>query len=543
MKKNITNSPATRTDLYLGAKKLSSVLQSAIGPQNRTVLLSSHGLTPDYSLKGAEIAKEISFRDIKENAGAALFRSIADEIASQHGDGSRLGVLFADNILKNALKLITAGYNPIPLRQGIEKSVSFAVKVLTQMSEKPGKQQLSAVALNAAQDDHIGKLVAEAVDHAGSEGYVHVKVSDTNASYLQQEHAFCVEHGWGSKYMATDNVSQETNLENAAVFVCGASINSIYDILPLLNEVSICKKPLLVFAEHINEDVIRSFVSNISQGTIRICSVEVPGVGPERRAWLDDIAAVTGTVVFGTELYPDLKKAALTNCGYALRVHVTRNQCFIDNNDFSNPKFKKHLTHLQTLRKLENNELEDEILRKRITNLMGCTTILRVGAPTEMERRLLHVQAENAIKCTFNAVSSGILPGGGTAYIRLIPELQKYSLSLPSEERLGAELLIEALGAPVKQIAANAGFIPELVFEKVSALQGNNGFNAATGTYEDMMESGIIDSAGSTIAALKIGACTAAQILTVGAAVLIDGVPLSDLPVPDDLHLTPNDFI
>jgi chaperonin GroEL len=310
----------------------------------------------------------------------------------------------------------------------------------------------------------------------------------------------------------------------------------------LLNETSIKSERLLVVADSISDEVVKSFVSNIAQGTIKVCSLTVPGVGQGKSSCLEDIAAYTGTVVYGTELYPDFKNVTIGDCGRAKHIRVGRSTTYIYGGRFEPQAMEQYLEHLDALLRLDNNELEDEILRKRIANLKGNKAVVRIGAVTETERRFLTKQAEDAIKVASSG-RHGILPGGATAYIRAIPAVEKFAAELSEEEHLGAKLLIGAMAVPLKKIAENAGYDGEVVCANVAQLQGAMGFDAESGSYTDMLRRGIVDSADMLVEALKVGAGLSAQFLTVDAAVLIDGTPISDLPVPDDLHLSNSDFM
>ena len=543
MKRKITTGTETREALLRGADKLCAAVRTVIGPQGRSVLLSGRVGAPDIGHRAGTVAKQLRFADVTENAGAILLRSAGEKTAERAGDGAARAMLLAGELMHRGNRLIAAGCSPVSLRRGLERCIPVLLEALrAQAVTASDGHMLAALASVAAGDKALGALVAGAFEQVGPEGYVAVKASDTEECRLERVDAFTLERGWSSRHMATDTVSQETVFEDAAVFVCETPLSSIYDMLPLLNEVSLSGERLLVLADSVADEVIRSFVSNIAQGAIRICSVSAPGVGQARRDWLADTAAYTGAAVFGTVERPDLKQARLSDCGRAGRVVVTRDSTRIENGR-GGELLERRLKQLRTLQRLEHNELEDEQLRRRIANLSGETAVLRIGAVTESERRALSAQAEGALRAVFDAARNGLVPGGGVAFLRAGSAVRRFAASLPGEERAAGELLADALEAPCALLAANAGHAPGPVLAALKTVEGPMGFDVLTGEITDLLAAGIVDSLGSTIAAAETGVGLAAQFLTVDAAVLIDGTPVEDLPVPDDLNLSPSDFV
>lgn len=544
MKKVITTGQLTLRKLNDGCGKLMRAIAPTYGLGGRTVLNAGYTGAPELLGKGASAAAAISFADVTENAGAILLRSAGEKAAEETGDGSITAMLIAEAVIREGARAVAAGCSPVLIRRGIELAGKAAEDALHEMTLPPCDEYTGLAAALTAGDEELGALVCQALQQAGYDGVVTVKPSDTDQSYVSEDTAYSIPAGYQSKYMADSETSGEAVLENAAVFVCASPITSIHDILPLLNEASIQKQPLLILAESIAPEVVKSFVSNIAQGVIRLCSVEAPGVGAGKRAALEDAAALTGAVVFGTPLNPDTKAALLSACGRAAKVRVMQSRTLIYGaSAVETPELNEYTGHLSSLLKLEHNELEDERLRQRIARLTGHTAELRIGAASDAERRLLTSRAECALKAARTAAKGGVLPGGGTAYIRAVPCVRELCADLPGDEKAGAGILAAALEAPLRTLSRNAGYVPSEVTAHVAAGLGNYGFDIASGQYADMLSRGVIDPAAVLITALRSAVSVGAQLLTADAAVLIEGTPLSSMPVPDDLHLTPQDFM
>ncbi len=543
MKKVITSGQDTLNKLNSGCSNLMQALAPNYGLPGKTVLNASYSGAPDVLGKGMAIAAAINFRDVTEDAGAALLRSAGEKTAAQTGDGCKTSMLIAQSVIRDGTRSIAAGCNPVFIRRGLELSADVAEKALYAASVSASAASTERIAELVSGDADLGLLVCEALTKVGRDGEVAVRASDNDKCYVQKDSAYSIPAGFQSKYMAESQTLGETVWENAAVFACTAPINSIYDILPLLDEACIQKRPLLILANHIAPDVVRSFVSNIAQGAIRLCSVEMPGVGAAKQSALEDVAALTGAIVFGTPLYPDVSAADLNCCGSAGKVRIMQDRTLLYDTPAGTTGLETHIEHLRALLKLPHNELEDERLRQRIAKLTGSTAELRIAAPTDAQRRYLTARAECALKAARSAANDGVLAGGGTAYIRAIPAVEKLCATLSGDSKVGAEILSNALKAPLRTIASNCGQAPAEVVANVVCKRGNWGFDAASGQYVDMMHNGIIEPTIVLTTALRAAVSVGAQILTAGAAVLTDGIPLSSLPVPDDLHITPQDFL
>ena len=544
MKKVITTGQVTLRKLNDGCGKLMRAIAPTYGLGGRTVLSAGYTGAPELLGKGASAAAVISLADVVENAGAILLRSAGERTAELTGDGSITAMLIAEAIIREGARAVTAGCSPVLIRRGIELAGKAAEDALREMTLPPCDEYTGLAAALTAGDEGLGELICQALKQAGYDGVVTVKPSDTDRSYVSEDTAYSIPAGYQSKYMADSETSGEAVLENAAVFVCASPITSIHDILPLLNEASIQKQPLLILAESITPEVVKSFVSNIAQGVIRLCSVEAPGVGAGKLAALEDAAALTGAVVFGTPLSPDTKAALLGTCGRAAKVRITQSKTLIYGaSAVETPELNEYTDHLSSLLRLEHNELEDERLRQRIARLTGHTAELRIGAASDAERRLLTSRAESALKAARAAANDGVLSGGGTAYIRAIPCVRELCADLSGDERAGAGILAAALESPLRTLSKNAGYIPSEITAHVAEGCGNYGFDIVSGQYTDMLSRGVIDPAAVLITALRSAVSVGAQLITADAAVLIDGAPISSMPVPDDLHITPQDFM
>ena len=544
MKKVITTGQLTLRKLNDGCGKLMRAIAPTYGLGGRTVLSAGYTGAPELLGKGASAAAVISLADVVENAGAILLRSAGERTAELTGDGSITAMLIAEAIIREGARAVTAGCSPVLIRRGIELAGKAAEDALREMTLPPCDEYTGLAAALTAGDEGLGELICQALKQAGYDGVVTVKPSDTDRSYVSEDTAYSIPAGYQSKYMADSETSGEAVLENAAVFVCASPITSIHDILPLLNEASIQKQPLLILAESITPEVVKSFVSNIAQGVIRLCSVEAPGVGAGKLAALEDAAALTGAVVFGTPLSPDTKAALLGTCGRAAKVRITQSKTLIYGaSAVETPELNEYTDHLSSLLRLEHNELEDERLRQRIARLTGHTAELRIGAASDAERRLLTSRAESALKAARAAANDGVLSGGGTAYIRAIPCVRELCADLSGDERAGAGILAAALESPLRTLSKNAGYVPSEITAHVANGCGNYGFDIVSGQYTDMLSRGVIDPAAVLITALRSAVSVGAQLITADAAVLIDGAPISSMPVPDDLHITPQDFM
>lgn len=544
MKKVITTGRETLRKLNEGCAKLMRAISPTYGVSGKTVLNAGYTGPPELLGKGASAAAAISFPDVTENAGAVLLRRAGEKTAELTGDGSVTAMLIAEAVIREGSRAVAAGCSPVSLRRGIELAGKVAEDALGKMTIPPCGEYTTRSAALAAGDDELGELICQALEKAGYDGDVMLKASDTEISYVSDDTAYTISAGYQSKYMAQNEIAGETVFENAAIFVCASPIASIHDILPLLNEASIQNQPLLILAESVAPEVVKSFVSNIAQGVIRLCSVEAPGVGGGKQATLEDTAFFTGATVFDTPLSPDAKSASLALCGRADRVHITQSATRIYGAAaVGSVTLSEYVAHLNALINLEHNKLEDELLRRRIARLTGHTAELKIGAMSDAERRFLTARAESAVKSARVAALGGVLPGGGTAYIRATAQIDALCVSLTGDEKVGARLLAAALEAPLRTLAQNAGHVPTKVVAKVRACQGHFGFDAASGQYVDMLQCGIIDPSDVLKTALRSAVSVGAQFITTNAAVLIDGTPVTSMPVPDDLHITPQDFM
>lgn len=544
MKRKIRHGLEAREYLLRGVNGLADAVAATLGPRGRGCMIAHHVGRPVISHKGLEVARSIDFPDVCENSGALLMRRIAEQAAEEAGDGSTTAVVLARSIVRSALKNIAAGANPVFMRKGAEKALALALSELKRASVAiSSREDIVRLASVASGDSELGELIASALEAVNYRGTVSVKASGSNRCYVEHEDGMCFDRGYNSPYMSTDTVRMEAVLNDAYILLCDGKLKSIDQILPLLNEVSLSSAELLIIAEDLSEPVLTSLLSNLAQKTIKVCAVKTPGFGLGRRSYLEDIAAFTGTSVFGDELSKPLRRLTMADCGRAKRVRATRDSCYISGGGGSAEARASYVERLRHNMELDLNLLEKERLAERIANLTDGSAVIRIGANTETERLALSEKAEAALCSARLGLKSGVLPGGGVAYLRLIPQLIALRDSLEGDEALGVSIVTEALSEPFKAIVKNAGYDASAALGRVLEGDGGFGFDVEWGEYRDLFEAGITDPARMLMTALEKAASAASLSFTVEGMVLIDAVRLSPPPVPDNIHVDPSDFV
>lgn len=543
VKRKISGEKGTREALLRGVEIVADAVAPAYGPGGRGVILAGFGGMPQISMSGSAVAESIELRNVNENAGAQLLRRIGAETVKAAGDGATTAMLLARSILAGGMKNIAAGANPVFLREGLNSAAAVAREELDRAAVKcSGREGAARLAVVASGSEEIGELVADALESVSFRGTISIRPSDTNKCYFQHNDGLAFDRGYNSPFMSTDMVKMEAEFENSLIFLCNRKINKIEEILPLLDSVSRAKESLLIIAEDLSEPVLTSLLSNISQGTIKVCAAKAPGFGLYRREYLEDIAALTGAVVFGTEINSRSELANISSCGRAHKVRVSRDATFISGGAGDKASLKQYVERLEFQRNTSKNELETEKLSRRIANLTDGTAVIRIGARTEQERKLLTEMAESGLKAALAGLKGGLLPGGGTAYIRALPAIKEAVSRMDGDRRTGAQLLEQALRTPLYQLARNSGFDPDSVLNTVTHGTGAFGFDASEGRFKDMLTAGIVDASSVLITALDKAASGAGQMLSAGGMVLIDAVRTPQ-SVPDNIHTQPSDFI
>lgn len=542
MKKVVAGSEHTRNRIIAGANAAVRLVGDTVGPNDRTVVSSTAlGHIEVFSSSRAAL-RGFSLPGVIENAGSKLMSDLGDQLEEQTGDGSSLGMLIANAILNTGEKYISAGYDPALLRKGLKSLLPYAVGELSREVKRPSEKELRNFAAVAAVDDKVGELVVDALLSVDFDGQIEVKPSNTDRSYYKAQRAFVVSSGFQSEYMATDDISSEAVLDDPAVLVCACPITAIGDILPILNECSLAGKALLIVAEKIDGAVVKSFVSNIAQGTIRLCSVEVPGTGTVRQELLEDLAAYTGTTVFGTPLYPDPRAAGLNNCGTAEKAVISRYKTLIFGGRHRED-FPEYIAGLEHSVSRARNIVERERTEKRIAVLRERNAELFVFSGVKSAQRAAVNMVEKAVRATRAAQREGVLPGGATAYLHLASALKEHTQRSPDIEKVSATIMAEAIMTPARRIIENAGYEAEPIIKSLLTKGKNVVFDVRCGEYADHEQAGITDSAAGVIRALERGVELGAQLLSIGGSVLIDAVTKAPGPVPDDLNVTPQDFL
>ncbi|NPA55118.1 MAG: chaperonin GroEL [Epsilonproteobacteria bacterium] len=520
MAKEITYSNEARSALLAGVNKLADAVRVTMGPKGRNVLLQRSFGAPHITKDGVSVAKEIELEDALENMGAQLVKEVASKTADEAGDGTTTATVLAQAVFKEGLKNVTAGANPIELKRGMDKAVAAIIEELKKMS-KPveNKEQIAQVAtISANSDSVIGGLIAEAMDKVGKDGVITVEEGKSLQDELETVEGMQFDRGYLSPYFVTNPDKMVAELENAYVLLYDKKISNMKELLPLLEQVvQSGNKPLLIIAEDVEGEALTTLVVNRLRGTINVTAVKAPGFGDRRKAMLEDIAILTGGTVISEELGRNLESATLEDLGKAGRVVVDKENTTIV--DGAGDKANIEARIAQIRKEIENttSDYDKEKLQERLAKLAGGVAVIKVGAATETEMKEKKDRVDDALSATKAAVEEGIVIGGGAAILKAA---KKVSLSLEGDEKIGAEIVMRALKAPIKQIAENAGFDGGVVVYNVENSDNENyGFNAATGEYVDMLAAGIIDPAKVERVALQNAVSVSSLLLTTEAAV------------------------
>lgn len=542
MKKRIYLGDNARNSIYPGFSMVADLARCVYGPNGRTVLSTQVTGQPHAAVRALDAAKNIDDADPGINAGVQFARALCEEVNDTAGDGTAASIIICSELLAGGLRQIASGASPVLLKSGILKAASVAVDyILSHKTAVRSREDVLNVASTAAKDRYTGALVCDALESVGWNGSISVRASETSECRIQHTDGLSFDRGYCSPYMSTDKVSMEAVFDDAYIFVCESKIDRIDDILPLLNEASIAEKALLIIAQDYNKKVLESMLSNIAQQTIKLCAVKAPGYALGRRDYLEDIAAYTGTVVFGTEIAPDLHQASLEKCGRAKRIRVTRDSTSIDSNN--GESLDAHISGLRSQLADAPNMLEREKLENRIASLTGGRAIIRIGSNSGTEQEILTAMANTAVRSAQSAIRVGFVPGGGAAFVYAIPAVEQLSTSLSGDEKTGAGLVAQALTAPARQLAANAGANGAAVAYKLLKSNSFTVFDPISNSFGSCLESGIKDAAYTLTNALSKATSMAAELLTVEAAVIPDIPPAKREPVPDSLNVEPSDLL
>ena len=521
MAKDIYYGIEARDALVRGVDKLANTVKITLGPKGRNVVLDKKYGTPLITNDGVTIAKEIELENAAENIGAQLVKEVSAKTNDAAGDGTTTATLLAQAMIHEGMKNVTAGANPMVLRKGISKAVDKAVETLVANSKKVnGSSDIARVGTISSGDEIIGKLIADAMEKVTADGVITVEESKSAETYCEVVEGMQFDRGYLSPYMATDTDKMEAVLDDAYVLITDKKISNIQEILPLLEQIVQAGKKLLIIAEDVEGEALTTLVLNRLRGTFTCVAVKAPGFGDRRKEMLQDIAILTGGEVITSDLGLELKDATVAQLGRARQIKVNKEKTIIVDGAGAKDAIAARVAQIRSEYAASTSEFDKEKLSERLAKLAGGVAVIKVGAATEVEMKEKKLRIEDALNATKAAVEEGIVAGGGTAYINVIPAVAKLAAETEGDERIGVKLILKALEAPLHQIAENAGHDGAVVVDKVkNSGKVGYGFDAYNEVYVDMMEAGIVDPTKVTRSALQNAASIAATVLTTEAVV------------------------
>ncbi|MEV6137265.1 chaperonin GroEL [Nocardia sp. NPDC051990] len=518
MAKTIAYDEEARRGLERGLNALADAVKVTLGPKGRNVVLEKKWGAPTITNDGVSIAKEIELEDPYEKIGAELVKEVAKKTDDVAGDGTTTATVLAQALVREGLRNVAAGANPLGLKRGIEKAVeAVTTKLLATAKEVETKEQIAATAGISAGDASIGELIAEAMDKVGKEGVITVEESNTFGLQLELTEGMRFDKGYISGYFVTDPERQEAVLEDPYILLVGSKVSTVKDLLPLLEKVIQAGKPLLIIAEDVEGEALSTLVVNKIRGTFKSVAVKAPGFGDRRKAQLADIAILTGGEVISEEVGLSLETAGIELLGQARKVVITKDETTIVEGAGDAEAIKGRVAQIRTEIENSDSDYDREKLQERLAKLAGGVAVIKAGAATEVELKERKHRIEDAVRNAKAAVEEGIVAGGGVALLQSAPALD--DLKVSGDEATGANIVRVALSAPLKQIAFNAGLEPGVVAEKVSNLPAGHGLNADSGEYQDLLAAGVADPVKVTRSALQNAASIAALFLTTEAVV------------------------
>lgn len=531
MAKELKYGTEARTALEAGVDKLANTVRVTLGPKGRNVVLDKSYGAPLITNDGVTIAKEIELEDAFENMGAQLVKEVATKTNDVAGDGTTTATVLAQAMIKEGMKNLEAGANPIILRKGMKKATDKAVEAIATMSRKvDGKDQIAKVAAISAGDEEVGNLVADAMEKVTNDGVITIEESKTMQTELDLVEGMQFDRGYISAYMATDMDKMEAVLEDPYILITDKKISNIQEILPLLEQIVQSGSRLLIIAEDVEGEALTTLIVNKLRGTFNVVAVKAPGYGDRRKAMLEDIAILTGGQVISEELGLELKDTTLDMLGRAKSIKVQKENTVIVDGEGDKDAIQARVAQIRAQIDETTSEFDKEKLQERLAKLAGGVAVIRVGAATETEMKESKLRMEDALNATRAAVEEGIIAGGGSAYIHASKEVAKLAESLEGDEKTGANVILKALEAPLYYIVANAGLEGAVIINKVKESEPGIGFDAAKEEYVNMVDAGILDPVKVTRSALQNATSVAATFLTTESVVanIKEDVP----PVP-----------
>ena len=515
MAKQIKFGEDARKSLLEGVNKLADTVKVTLGPKGRNVVLDKSFGAPLITNDGVTIAKEIELEDKFENMGARLVKEVSTKTNDVAGDGTTTATVLAQAMIKEGVKNVAAGADPMAIKRGIEKAVDGAVNEIKEISSPVnGKDDIARVASISANNTEVGKLIADAMEKVSKDGVITIEESKTSNTELNVVEGMQFDKGYVSPYMVTDTEKMEAIVDNPYILITDRKISNIQEILPLLENLMQSSGKLVIICDDIESEALSTLILNKLRGVLNVVAVKAPGFGDKRKAMLEDIAILTGGEVISQDLGMELKDTKIEQLGRAKQVKVQKENTIIVDGAGDKNAISARVKQIKAQIEETKSEFDKENLQERLAKIAGGVAVIGVGAATEVEMKDKKLRIEDALSATKAAVEEGIVAGGGTAYVNIIPAVEKIAKSLEGGEKLGAEIVIKALEEPVKQIARNAGLEPAVILENVKKSSVGFGFDAEKEQYVDMKKAGIVDPTKVTRSALQNAASIAAMVLT-----------------------------
>ena len=529
MAKQILFGEEARHALERGVNQLANTVKVTLGPKGRNVVLDKKYGAPLITNDGVTIAKEVELEDPFENMGAQLVREVATKTNDIAGDGTTTATLLAQALIREGMKNVAAGANPMIVRRGMSKAVDAAVDEIVKNSKKvDGKDDIARVASVSSADETVGKLIADAMEKVTSDGVITVEESKTAETYSEVVEGMQFDRGYITPYMVTDTDKMEAVIDDAYILITDKKISNIQEILPLLEQIVQSGKKLVIIAEDIEGEALSTLIVNKLRGTFTCVGVKAPGFGDRRKEILKDIAILTGGQVISEEIGLELKDATVDQLGRARQVKIQKENTIIVDGMGDKTEIANRVSNIRTQIEETTSEFDKEKLMERLAKLAGGVAVIKVGAATEIEMKEKKLRIEDALAATRAAVEEGIVAGGGTAFINAIPAVEKVVESLEGDEKTGAKIVLRALEEPVRQIAFNAGIEGSLIVNKIKESKVGVGYNALIDEYMDMIKGGIVDPTKVTRSALQNASSVAAMVLTTESLVADKPDPAAD---------------
>jgi chaperonin GroEL len=528
--KQLVFDEAARQALLKGVEKLSRAVKATLGPKGRNVVLDKKFGSPTITKDGVTVAKEIELEDAYENMGAQMVREVASKTSDIAGDGTTTATVLAEAIYKEGLKNVTAGASPIGLQRGIQKAVDAAVEHLGKIAKKvKDKEEIKQVAtVSANWDNTIGEIIADAMDKVGKDGTITVEEAKSIETTLEVVEGMQFDKGYLSPYFVTNAESMEAKLDDAYILNYEKKISSLKDLLPVLEKVAKVGKPLLIISEDVEGEALATLVVNKLRGTINVCAVKAPGFGDRRKSMMEDIAILTGGKCITEDLGVKLESITLEDLGRAKSIVIDKENTTIVEGYGKSSEIQGRVNQIRRQIEETTSDYDREKLQERLAKLAGGVAVINVGAATETEMKEKKARVEDALHATRAAVEEGIVPGGGVALIRCLGAIE--ALKLQGDEQIGVDIVKRAIESPLRTLAHNAGVEGSIVVQEVRKRKGNEGYNVATGEYEDLVKAGVVDPKKVTRSALQNAASIAGLLLTTEC--LITELPEKEKPAP-----------